>query len=78
MSSLAALLAMSVPAMLLLVAVAVVVVGIIAWLLPRPDASLSLRRAGDESTDLPPHPNPRRPGHGSVDQASRVRMGDGP
>jgi hypothetical protein len=51
MSSLAALLAMSVPAMLVLVAVAVVVVGIIAWLLPRPDASLSIRRVGDEGTD---------------------------
>lgn len=51
MSSVAALLAMSVPAMLVLVAVAVIVVGIIAWLLAQPDASLPIRRVGDEGTD---------------------------
>ena len=48
------LLAMSVPSMLVLVAVAVVLVGLIAWLLPRPDSSLSVRRVGDEPTDRRP------------------------
>ena len=51
MLSQATLLAMSVPSMLLLVAVVAVLVGLIAWLLPRPDASLSVRRLGDEPHD---------------------------
>ena len=52
MLSQATLLAMSVPAMLVLVAVAALLVGLIAWLLPRPDASLSVRRlGGDEPQD---------------------------
>jgi hypothetical protein len=52
LSQAAVLLALSVPSMLLLVAVAVVLVGLIAWLLPRPDASLSVRRlGGDEPHD---------------------------
>ena len=52
MFSQATLLAMSVPTMLVLVAVAALLVGLIAWLLPRPDASLSVRRlGGDEPQD---------------------------
>jgi hypothetical protein len=54
MSPFAALLAMSVPTMLVLVAAAVAVVGVIAWLLPRPDASLSVRHLGDEGPDRRP------------------------
>ena len=46
MLSQAPLLAMSVPSMLVLVGIVVVLVGLIAWLLPRPDASLSVRRLG--------------------------------
>ncbi len=46
------MLALSVPGMLVLVAVAAVLVGLIAWLLPRPDASLSIRHlGGDERPD---------------------------
>jgi hypothetical protein len=44
------MLAMSVSSMLLLVAVAVVLVGLIAWLLPRPDGSLTVRRIGSDDT----------------------------
>jgi hypothetical protein len=54
MSPFAALLAMSVPTMLVLVAGAAVLVGAIAWLLPRPDASLSVRHLGDEGADRRP------------------------
>jgi len=54
MLSQATLLAMSVPSMLVLVAVVVLLVGLIAWLLPRPDASLSVRHLGDEGADRRP------------------------
>ena len=52
MLSQAPLLALSVPGMLVLVAVVAAVVGVIAWLLPRPDSSLSVRRlGGDDQPD---------------------------
>ncbi len=44
------MLAMSVSSMLLLVAVVVALVGLIAWLSPRPGGSLTVRRVGSDDT----------------------------
>jgi hypothetical protein len=49
------MLAVSVPAMVLVVVLGVLAVGIIAWLLPRPDSSLIVRSSSpdDERADRP-------------------------